>query len=309
MSDESNSKNVASIWILVVLVGGLSVPFWRWDDTRNRQAEPLQWVDPNTASDATATPAQSPTQHSLVSATTNSQQSAASQLLQEFANTDPGLQIQDAVKENQQRPGIPKQFQGEGIPLTDIKPWIPKPIGYDATPSDRQKLAGTVDGPIHAPASSGSSPADPNTLVQSTPPASRWPDAGFSGIAPNNSTTTYYRAEPTTNVAASEPTNTAIQNGTVIQNGQESGPPSSAGPGRMVSNSHSNPSDPPALSGGYSANPNATPPVPQNGNPVRVTPSPAITPPANPLRAGQNGPPSSRRPGTVISQPKPATGK
>ena len=303
MSDESNSKNVASIWILVVLVGGLSVPFWRWDDSRNRKAEPLQWVDPNTASDATASPAQAPTQHSLVSATTDSQQSAASQLLQEFANTDPGLQIQDAVKENQQRPGIPKQFQGEGIPLTDIKPWIPKPIGYDATPSDRQKLAGTVNGPINAPASSDTSATDPNTLVQSNPPASRWPDAGFNGIAPNNSTTTYYRAEPISNVAASEPTNPAIQNG------QASGPPSSAGPGRMVSNSHSTPSDPPALSGGYPANPNAAPPVPQNGNPVRVTPSPAITPPANPLRSGANGPPSSRRPGTVISQPKPATGK
>jgi hypothetical protein len=313
MSDESNPKNVASVWILVVLVGGLSVPFWRWNDSPTKRDEPLQWVEPNADPNGDERTAQSPTQHSLVSATSSSQPDQAAQLLQEFVNSDPGLQIQDAVKENQQRPGIPKQFQGEGIPLTDIKPWLPKPIGYDASPSEKQKLAGTVNGPIQAPASGTNPSGNPDSLAQSTSAQSSsaqsaWPDHGYqtrdSAIAPP---TMYYRADPASNVASGTPSTNPV---TSIPTDRTT--PAQNSPGRMVSSSNSTPSDPPALFEAYPASPvaDATPASqPRNGSQVKVTPSPAITPPTNPLRPGGNAPSSSRRPGTIISQPRPTSGQ
>jgi hypothetical protein len=287
MSDESNSKNIASVWILAVLVGGLSVPFWRWDDSPNKRSEALQWVDPNSNPNGEASAAQATPQHSLVSATSNAHSEMVAELLQEFANSDAGLQIQDAVKENQQRPGIPKQFQGEGIPLTDIKPWLPKPIGFDATPTDNQKIAGTVNGPIPAPVASTNS-NDPSN--QKTPSRSPWPDQGYqAGGNPIPPPTMYYSAAPSSDK-----------------------PGSSSGPGKMVSSSHSTPSDPPALSNAFPAVSDQNSGVesqPRSGTHVTVTPSPAVTPPPNPLRPGKT--PSdtpARRPGSIISQPRPATG-
>lgn len=299
MSEDSNPKNVASVWILVVLVGGLSVPFWRWDDTNKKREEPLQWVEPGVSQDATANAPKSLTQHSLVSATSNGQSEQASELLHEFVNSDPGLQIQDAVKENAQRPGIPKQFQGEGIPLTDIKPWLPKPMGYDATPSEKQKLAGTVESPIPAAGAMGSGGAD--NLAQSASGKNAWPDTGYnSGNTPIAPPTMYYNAQPNAaNVANNTPAQTPA---TPVQNS----------PGRMVSSSHSA-SDPPALMEAFPASPgvtvssqssNAGAGASGSGTQVKVTPSPAITPPANPLRGGAPAAAPVRRPGTVISQPK-----
>jgi hypothetical protein len=289
MSDESNPKNIASVWILAVLVGGLSVPFWRWDDSSNKRSETLQWVDPNSNPNGEASAPQVTTQHSLVSATSNAHSDKATELLQEFANSDPGLQIQDAVKENQQRPGIPKQFQGEGIPLTEIKPWLPKPIGYDATPTDNQKIAGTVNGPIPAPTASTNSNTPSNQITPSTSP---WPDQGYqAGDNPIPTPTMYYSAAP----SSSTPSRS---------NSPESGP------GKMVSSSHSTPSDPPALSNAFPAASDQNSGMesqPRSATPVTVTPSPAVTPPPNPLRSGTT--PSAapaRRPGTIISQPKPA---
>jgi hypothetical protein len=308
MSDESNPKNIASVWILVVLVGGLSVPFWRWDDSPTKRDEPLQWVEPNAGPNATDRASQSPTQHSLVSATSSSQSDQAAQLLQEFVNSDPGLQIQDAVKENEQRPGIPKQFQGEGVPLTDIKPWLPKPIGYDATPSEKQKLAGTVNGPIQAPSSGTTSGGDPNSLAQSKSPQSEWPDHGYqTGSSTISPPTMFYRADPTSNVAAGTSTSNPaapVSSGPAV--------PAQNSPGRMVSSHNSSPSDPPALLDAYPTSSVASPASEsqsRGGSQVKVTPSPAITPPTNPLRAGSNPPASSRRPGTIISQPRATSGQ
>jgi len=297
MSDESQSKNIASVWILVVLLGGLSVPFWRWDDSRHKIDPPLQWVESQEGNTQASTVTEQSPQQSLVSATSTTSRNDAAELLNEFQSADPALQIQDAINTNQQRPGIPKQFQGVGIPLTEIKPWLPKPIGYDAAPSEKQKLAGSVNAPIQ------SHPANlklQNDFAQQSTPTTgqaEWPDNGFAaGQTPIAPPTMFYRAEPLADVASDSPTATPASS-QVDPNA----------PGRMVSSTRSTSSDPPALLN--------TQPQPlsneatateefRNQNHVKVTPSPAITPPTNPLRSSTPPAATPKRKGTVISQPK-----
>lgn len=323
MSEESSPKNVASIWILVVLVGGLSVPFWRWDSTAEKRDEPLQWVEQHgdishdqngtsVAGKATGNPQDLTLNHDA----------PASELLHEFAASDPGLRIQDAVRTSEQRPGIPKQFQGEGIPLTDIKPWIPKSSSFDATPTDRQKLAGTVDAPIQAPLPS-TSPNGTSVISATSATGYAWPDSGFAaGQTSINPPTMFYRADPNepnapiSNLAgggrdvggtagpnANDKPNTNAHNNILATS-----PDAAPSPGRMVSSSHVSDSDPPALRESFHSEPNSTR-FPDGsvtnpkgaGSHVTVKPSPTITPPVNPLRGGNT---TSRSQGTVIRQPK-----
>lgn len=300
MSDESQPKNIASVWILVVLLGGLSVPFWRWDDSPHKIDQPLQWVESQEGkTQASPVTKQSP-QQSLVSATSTTFPNDAAELLNEFQSADPGLQIQDAIKTNQQRPGIPKQFQGVGIPLAEIKPWLPKPIGYDAAPSEKQKLAGSVNAPIQSHPDSLTTQSEFAPL-DSTAGQSKWPDNGFAaGQTPIAPPTMFYRAMPLADVAADSPAATPA-----------SSQIDPSGPGRMVSSARSTSTDPPTL-----LNNQPTPPVDaatvtndyRNQNHVKVTPSPAITPPTNPLRSANPPAAPPKRKGTIISQPKTSPG-
>ena len=318
MSDDSTPKNVASIWILVVLVGGLSVPFWRWDSTSKKGDEPLQWVEqPGDSGDDRGETSVADRVTGDAQNLTLSHDAPSSELLHEFVASDPSMRIQDAVRANQDRPGIPKQFQGEGIPLTDIKPWIPKPNSFDATPTDHQKLAGTVNAPIQAQLPS-TSPNGNSNLSSTTATGLAWPDSGFAaGQTSINPPTMFYRADPKeptapiSNMAGSNmaaPNTNAVSNINPIDNVPISSPDPAPSPGRMVSSSHVTDSDPPALRESFHSEPNSmrfpdgsvTNPKASGSN-VSVKPSPTITPPANPLRGGNT---SSRSQGTVIRQPK-----
>jgi|688.fasta_scaffold02045_4 hypothetical protein len=300
MSDESQPKNIASVWILVVLLGGLSVPFWRWDDSPHKVEQPLQWVESPEGNTQGSPATEKSPQPSLVSATSTTSQNDTAGLLHEFQSADPGLQIQDAIKTNQQRPGIPKQFQGVGIPLAEIKPWLPKPIGYAAAPTEKQKLAGSVNAPIQAHPANLKPQSD---FAQSNPTAGQteWPDNGFAaGQTPIAPPTMFYNADPLVNAASDSPA--------AIPASSQADPNA---PGRMVSSSRSTSTDPPALLNTQPVPPSNTATATTeygNQNHVKVTPSPAITPPTNPLRSAPPPTATPHRKGTIISQPKTTPG-
>jgi hypothetical protein len=280
MSEENGSKNVVSIWILVVLIGGMSVPFWRWNTQPELATEPVQWVEPS----------ENGAKHNLAGSSSRVTPTAdvnnpypspvdGNQLLQEFSASDPTMKLQDAVRASKERPGITKQFQGEGIPLTDIQPWLPKADRFDASPTQQNRFVGTEGTPV-AVEGLASDLYNPKPF--------QWPDSGYRGANEP-------AAAPTPQNSIVNPSNIASQE------------PTPSSPGRTVSAIHSPSTDPPALMSSplsvpdnESASGNQT----TNSKPV-VTVKPSAQSGTSPLVPSKplNNSPASRKPGTMIRQP------
>lgn len=305
MSDESNSKNVASIWILVVLLGGMSVPFWRWDSSSRDSELPVEWVDKQ--QDTNLSVRSEPGTSNPISGNENS---IPSHLLQEFSSADPSLMIQDAVKNGQNRPGIAKEFQSVGIPLTEIKPWLPRSNTFDASPANPERLVGAGEVPLRNQGGSESSPTlttkQNASLVGSVEPLT-WPDIGYKKTAAPitppamQSNPTFFPASPRgtsdVNSLVSSPATSADSNAAA-----PTGSASVNSPGRMVSSPHVTDSDPPTLSL------DQLPPPPSQtsaaNNPAQPPPTPLVPSSSNTEIPQNSLREPNRRPGTLIRQPK-----